>query len=134
MTWLWCIQLGLDIALMALVLRLRRKAEASSTEALSRRLDERAAELDRARQEFQDRARRALERLNRACARAEQWLDQGPLPGLSVSGTEEGRELSAVSAAPAEEIPSLRDIERTRHRLAAESQPNLRALLQDQLS
>lgn len=134
MTWFWLAQVAFDVALLIALVRLKRELDAARAEAGASRLEERAAELDRARQEFQERARRTLERLSRLCARAEQWIEQGPLPGVGPSATEEGRELVHIAVPPGEEIPSLRDIERTRHRLAAEAQPNLRALLQDQLA
>jgi hypothetical protein len=142
----WILLIGTDIALITLAvlwLNDRRKNSLSHQEdrllASMRALDTRASQYESRWLEFQNEMTSQLKTLHRVCDQAQRILDRSRQTLAHMVPTLEECELKAVlsgheiRASNEPTIPSVKDLEKTRHRIQSEVSMDLRSLLREQL-
>lgn len=139
MDWIWLVQLAVNVGL-SLALWWVHKAHQQSDEAHAKAtacvnvLQARVDECEQKLKSYEAQMKCQLERLLKICDRAEEVIEQSRVPNIQLTSTVEQKELVSFVYSNEKEIPSLKDVEKTRERLTSESSVDLRTLLSHQLA
>lgn len=135
--WLsWGLQATTLMGLVGLLFYVRRRRQEDNQARLTACLnvvESRAEELERASEVYRRKMEDAIKRLSNICDKAATLVDRG-FEFNAFSPSEEERELKTIVPDSKDEIPSIKEIERTRHRLREELKVDKIQVLRDQLS
>lgn len=136
--WLyWTVQWVTVLGVVAVFLHGRRRKGGKEQEArlvaCLNVVESRTEELDRSFEIYRRKMDDGLKRLAKICDKASALVDRG-FEFNSFSASDEEKELRSIVPDTKGEIPSLEDVEKTRHRLREELKQDRSVLLRNQLS
>lgn len=151
MTWIWLVQLSLDVALILTVMALWRperrrneeeKAQEEKIRAALAIVESRSNHLEKEILRYRKLIEEQLNLLQVICSQARQILEKGQDRVTTFAPTIEEAELLGTGATaapwnvvtPSEKIPTVTELEETRRRHGSELRPDLKTILRDQLA